>query len=70
MPLGVTQNVKKETKKENRLVKGEVVFHQNGPLLAIKWCVKRSVTMLTTIYDAIMVESPREHYQGHKIVKP
>ena len=35
MPLGVTQKVKK-TKKENRLVKGEVVFHQNGLLLAIK----------------------------------
>ena len=26
--------------------------------------------MLMTIHDAIMVESPRENYQGHKIVKP
>ena len=26
--------------------------------------------MLTTIHDAIMVESQRENDQGHKIVKP
>ena len=38
-----------------KLKKTEAVFRHSGPLLAIKWCDKRAVTVLTTIHAAINV---------------
>ena len=36
-----------------KLKKPEAVFRCNGPLVAIKWCDKRVVTVLTTIHAAV-----------------
>ena len=38
-----------------KLKKTEAVFRCSGPLLPIKWCDKRAVTVLTTIHPAINV---------------
>ena len=38
-----------------KLKKTEAVFRHNEPLLAIKWCDKRAVTVLTTIHATINV---------------
>ena len=38
-----------------KLKKTEAVFRFSGPLLAIKWCDKRAVTVLTTIHATVHV---------------
>ena len=48
----------------------EAVFRHNGPLLAIKWCDKRAVTILTTIHAAVHVEPNKTDAQGNRILKP
>ena len=53
-----------------KLKKTEVVFRCSGPLLAIKWCDKRVVTVLTTIHAAVHVETNETDAQGNKILKP
>ena len=45
-----------EALKISKLKKGDGHFQRNGPVLAIRWCDKRAVFMLSTIYDAKMVE--------------
>ena len=63
LPLGVTKNKKK-------LKKGEVVFRRNGPLLALAWCDKRSVYMLSTIHAANMVNTGRVDHRQNLVQKP
>ena len=36
---------------------GNCMFRRNGPLLCLKWRGKKDVTMLTTIHEAVMVET-------------
>ena len=45
-----------EALKISKLKKGDGHFQRNGPVLAIRWCDKRAVFMLSTIHDAKMVE--------------
>ena len=52
------------------LKKGEGLFRRNGPLLAIKWCDKRSVYMLSTIHAAEMVEVNKFGEPNNKMWKP
>ena len=52
------------------LHKGEGVFRRNGPVLAIRWCDKRAVYMLTTIHDASMVEVRKYGEPDNKMWKP
>ena len=53
LPLAVTK-----VKLKN---KGDCVFRRNGPLLCLAWKekkkAKKNVTMLTTIHEAVMVET-------------
>ena len=53
-----------------KLKKSEAVFRCNGPLLAIKWCDKRAVTVLTTIHAAVYVETNKSDTQVNRILKP
>ena len=46
------------------------MFRRDGPLLAIKWFEKREVLMLSTIHDAILVETGKTDRAGNKIEKP
>ena len=50
--------------------KGDCVFRRNGPLLCLKWREKKDVLMLTTIHEAIFVETGREDREGNKVEKP
>lgn len=47
--------------------KGDVVVRNNGKLLAVKWCDRRNVTMLTSIHNHEMLEVTKN---GSTIVKP
>ena len=47
-----------------KLKKTEAVFRCNGPLLAIKWCDKRAVTVLITIRAAINVATNKLMHGG------
>ena len=40
------------------------------PLLAIKWCEKRAVNILTTVHPAVHVETSKTDAQGNRILKP
>ena len=53
-----------------KLKKTEAVFRCNGPLLAIKWCDKRAVTVLTTIHAAVYVATNKTDAWGNRILKP
>ena len=53
-----------------KLKKTEAVFRCNGPLLAIKWCDKRAVTVLTTIHAAVYVVTNKTDAWGNRILKP
>lgn len=61
MPLAVTTA---------KLKKGDCVFRRNGPLLCYKWCEKRDVLMLSTIHEAVLVETGKVNMDGKKVVKP
>ena len=56
--------------KAKKLKKGETVFRRNGPLLALRWCDKRSVYMISTIHSAQMVSTGRVDHQDNTISKP
>ena len=49
--------------------KGECVFRRNGPLLCLRWKEKKNVTMLSTVYEAIFVETGCVDREGKKIEK-
>ena len=53
-----------------KLKKTEAVFRCNGPLLAIKWCDKRAVTVLTTIHAAVHLVTNKTDARGNRILKP
>ena len=53
-----------------KLKETETVFRCNGPLLSIKWCDKRAITVLTTIHPAVHVKTNRSDTQGKRILKP
>ena len=53
-----------------KLKKTEAVFRCSGPLLAIKWCGKRAVTVLTTIHAAVHVVTNKTDAWGNRILKP
>ena len=46
------------------------MFRRNGPTVAIKWCDKRSVYMLSTIHSADMVEVAKWGEPNGKMFKP
>ena len=50
--------------------KGDYVFRRDGPLLCLKWQEKKDVLMLSTIHEAIFVETGRVDRLGNKIEKP
>ena len=50
--------------------KGDCMFRRDGPLLALKWREKKEVIMLSTIHEAIMVETGKTDRDGNKIEKP
>ena len=53
--------------------KGDCVFRRNGPLLCLAWKEKKSkknVIMLTTICEAVMVETGKTDFFGNKVEKP
>ena len=54
--------------------KGDCVFRRNGPLLCLAWKekkkAKKNVTMLTTIHEAVMVETGKTDFFGNKVEKP
>ena len=50
--------------------KGQCVFGRNDPLLCIKWKEKKDVVMLSTVHEAIFVETGRVDREGKKIEKP
>ena len=53
-----------------KLKNTEAVFRCSGLLLAIKWCDKRAVTVLTTTHAAVHVETNKTDAQGNRILKP
>ena len=50
--------------------KGDCVFRRDGPLLCLKWWEKKDVLMLSTIHEAIFVETGKVDRVGNKIEKP
>lgn len=67
----VRKNRKNMPKIDNKLKKGEISFRSSGELLAMKWCDKREVWMLSTCHSADMAESEKtDRKSGNKILKP
>ena len=50
--------------------KGDCVFRRDGPLLCLKWREKKDVLMLSTIHEAVFVETGKVDRAGNKIEKP
>ena len=53
-----------------KLKKTEAVSRCSSPLLAIKLCDKRAVTVLTTLHAAVHVRTNKTDAQGNRILKP
>ena len=53
-----------------KLKKTRSCFRHNGLLLAIKWCNKRAVTVLTTIHAAVHVETNKTDAWRNRILNP
>ena len=53
-----------------KLKPGQSCFHRAGSLLCIKWCDKRSVLIVSTIHDAVEVNTGKKDRHGNAIVKP
>ena len=60
----------KQSQKLNFKKNGECVFRRDGPLLYFKWREKKDVTMLSTIHEAVFVETGKTDREGKKIEKP
>ena len=50
--------------------KGDCIFRRDGPLLCLKWQGKKDMLMLSTIHEAIFVETGKVDRAGNKIEKP
>ena len=48
--------------------KGDCMFRRDGPLLCFKWREKKDVLMLSTIHEAILVETGKRDRDGNKIL--
>ncbi|XP_071052962.1 piggyBac transposable element-derived protein 4-like [Onthophagus taurus] len=67
----VKKNRKHMIKFGQKLRKGDVIFYSSGPTLAIKWCDKREVHMLTTIHEISMTETEKiDKITKQKVQKP
>ncbi|XP_051505848.1 piggyBac transposable element-derived protein 4-like [Myxocyprinus asiaticus] len=55
----------------NNMTKGQVEYQENGTQLAVKWCDKRDVHVLTTVHASVMAVSQKVDYTtGQKKKKP
>ena len=50
--------------------KGDCIVRRDGPLLCLKWWKKKDMLMLSTIHEAIFVETRKVDRAGNKIEKP
>ena len=50
--------------------KSDCIFRRKGPLLCLKWGEKKDVTMLSTIHEAVFLETGKVDRNGDKIEKP
>ena len=50
--------------------KGDCMFRRDCPLLCLKWQKKKDVLMLSTIHEAVFVETGKVDRAGNKIEKP
>ena len=64
------KNLPKAVTKAKFKKNGECVFRRDGPLLCFKWREKKDVTMLSTIHEAVFVETGKLIGKGKKIEKP
>ena len=64
------KNLTKAVTKAKFKKNGECVFRRDGPLLCFKWREKKDVTMLSTIHEAVFVETGKTDREGKKIEKP
>ena len=64
------KNLPKAVTKAKLKKRGECVFRRDGPLLCLKWREKKDVTMLSTIHEAVFVETGKVDREGNKIEKP
>ena len=68
------KNLPKAVTKVKLKDKGECVFRRNGPLLCFAWKekkkAKKNVLMLTTIHEAVLVETGKTDMLGNKVEKP
>ena len=63
------KNMPKSVTKAKLKNKGQCVFQRNGPLLCIKWKEKKDVVMLSTVHEAVFIETGRVDKEGTKIEK-
>ena len=54
----------------SKLKPGQSCFWRAGPLLCIKWCDKWSVLIISTIHEAVEINTGKKDRQGNPIVKP
>ena len=66
----IRKNLPKAVTKAKLKKNGECVFRRDGPLLCFKWQEKKDATVLTTILDAVFVETGKTDREGNKIEKP
>ena len=52
-----------------KLKKGEMMFRRSDNLLALKWCDRKDVTILSSIHDAFLVDV-KVNWKGEVISKP
>ena len=74
MVRGLRKNLTKVVTKVKLKDKGECVFRRNGTLLCFAWKekkkAKKNVLMLTTIHEAVMVETGKTDMLRNKVEKP
>ena len=51
------------------LRKGEVIFNLSGPILAIKWCDKRDVHILSTMHEISITTTAKLDKKQKKIFR-
>ena len=56
--------------KDAKLKRGECVFRRKNGVLALKWCDKRPVLMLSTMHDAEDILTHKKDKNGVPIIKP
>ena len=64
------KNLPKAVTKPKLKRNGDCVFRRDGPLLCFKWKEKKEVLMLSSIHEAVFVETGKVDRNGQKIEKP